>query len=212
MQQLIVLFYKAMRRIKYRMLSPFRYRITSFLFYCNNVKRGTFKTTGVPFVSVARGGIFSIGNHFRINNTIEANPIGRIQTCSFSVHKKGVLTIGDNVAMSFTAIHCSHRISIGDNVMIGGGTCIYDTDFHPLAIADRLSTTHDEKTASGPVVIEENVFVGAHCTILKGVRIGNNSIVGACSVVTKNIPANEIWAGNPAKFIKAHTPHTTIIA
>ena len=53
-----------------------------------------------------------------------------------------------------------------------------------------------------PVVIEDNVFIGARCIILKGVTIGENSVVGAGSVVTKSIPANEIWAGNPAKFIR----------
>ncbi|HKO80128.1 MAG TPA: acyltransferase [Chitinophagaceae bacterium] len=139
-----------------------------------------------------------------MNNTIAANPIGRIQKCSFFVDKNGILKIGDAVAISFTAIYCSHQITIQDNVMIGGGTCIYDTDFHPLAATDRLND-NDEKTASGPVIIESNVFIGANCTILKGVTIGNNSIVGACSVVTKSIPPNEIWAGNPAKFIKSHT-------
>jgi acetyltransferase-like isoleucine patch superfamily enzyme len=55
---------------------------------------------------------------------------------------------------------------------------------------------------SAPVKIEDNVFIGAHSTILKGVTIGENSIVGACSVVVKSIPANEIWAGNPAKLIR----------
>lgn len=52
------------------------------------------------------------------------------------------------------------------------------------------------------VKIENNVFIGAHTTILKGVTIGSNAIIGACSVITKDIPANEIWAGNPARFIK----------
>ena len=205
MQYVIVLLYKGIRRLKYSILSPFQYLITSFLFYCNNIKTGTFRTNGVPFVSVARGGQCSIGNNLRINNTIAANPIGRIQKCSFFVEKNGILEIGNSVAMSYTAIYCSHKIIIRNNVMIGGGTCIYDTDFHPLAAVDRLND-NDEKIASGEVVIEENVFIGANCTILKGVTIGNNSIVGACSVVTKSIPPNEIWAGNPAKFIKSNTP------
>ena len=53
------------------------------------------------------------------------------------------------------------------------------------------------------MIIKDNVFIGARCLILKGVVVGENSIIGAGSVVTKNIPDNEIWAGNPAKFIKA---------
>ena len=204
MQYIIVLLFKGARRLYYAVLNPIHKLITSLLFYCNNIKTGTFKTFGIPYVSVVRGGACSIGNNFMLINSIADNPIGRIQKCSFFVDKNGMLKIGDNVAMSFTALYCSHQIIIEDNVMIGGGTCIYDTDFHSLTTAERLKD-NDEKIATGPVIIEQNVFIGANCTILKGVTIGKNSIVGACSVVTKNIPPNEIWAGNPAKFIKAHT-------
>lgn len=56
--------------------------------------------------------------------------------------------------------------------------------------------------ATSPVVIKDGAFIGAHCIILKGVTIGENSIVGAGSVVTKSIPDGEIWAGNPVKFIR----------
>lgn len=56
--------------------------------------------------------------------------------------------------------------------------------------------------ATSPVVIKDGVFIGAHCIILKGVTIGEKSIIGAGSVVTKSIPDGEIWAGNPAKFIR----------
>lgn len=204
MQSFFVILYKSFRRIKYALLAPFQYWLTSLLFYCNNVKRGTFSTRGIPFVSVARGSRFLIGNNFTMNNIVAANPIGRVQKCSFFVDRNASLEIGNNVAMSFTAISCSLKIIIKDNVMIGGGTCIYDTDFHPLSPEDRLADKN-ENTVNSPVVIESNVFIGANSTILKGVTIGKNSIIGACSVVTKNIPPNEIWAGNPAKFIKAHS-------
>ena len=53
----------------------------------------------------------------------------------------------------------------------------------------------------GKVSIGNNVFIGVHTIILKGVRVGDNSIIGACSVVKKDIPTNEIWGGNPAKYL-----------
>ena len=59
-----------------------------------------------------------------------------------------------------------------------------------------------EKTIQEEITIADDVFVGAHTSILKGVSVGKNSIIGACSVVTKNIPANEIWGGNPARLIR----------
>ena len=99
---------------------------------------------------------------------------------------------------------CNHEIEIGNNVTIGGNTVIYDTDFHSLDASARNNKLEDKKNAKwGKVTLKNNVFIGAHTTILKGVTINENSIIGACSVIAKDIPANEIWAGNPAKFIKS---------
>jgi len=105
------------------------------------------------------------------------------------------------VGMSFVAINCQHNITIGNHVMIGGGTCIYDTDFHPLSVAER-NANENGSTQKAAVVIGNNVFIGANSTVLKGVQIGDGAVIGACSVVTKSIPPGEIWAGNPARFIK----------
>lgn len=86
---------------------------------------------------------------------------------------------------------------------MGGGSKIYDTDFHSLDANDRLSFKKDmQNKKSAKVTIGNNVLIGAGSIILKGVTIGDNSIIGAGSVVTKTIPANEIWGGNPAHFIK----------
>ena len=84
----------------------------------------------------------------------------------------------------------------------GGGTSVYTTDFHSLDPIIRASKDDQKHSKSAHVVICDNVFIGAKCIILKGVTIGENSVIGAGSVVTKNVPANQIWAGNPAKFIK----------
>ena len=79
---------------------------------------------------------------------------------------------------------------------------MYTSDFHSLDSNIRASKEDIKHRKSSPVVIEDNAFIGARCIILKGVTIGKNAIVGAGSVVTKSIPANEIWAGNPARPIR----------
>ena len=94
------------------------------------------------------------------------------------------------------------KINFGNNVMIGGNTVIYDTNFHSLDPSLRNTNNDKVYAKKAAVNIKDNVFIGAHTTILKGVTIGENSVIGACSVVSKDIPPNEIWAGNPAKFIK----------
>ena len=105
--------------------------------------------------------------------------------------------------MSGITVVCQKEVLIEDNVKIGGNVCIYDTDFHSLNAEDRCKDINDKKnTKKKKVLISKNSFIGAHSTILKGVTIGENSIIGACSVVTKDVPSNEIWAGNPAKYIR----------
>jgi acetyltransferase-like isoleucine patch superfamily enzyme len=110
------------------------------------------------------------------------------------------LKIGDNVGISGGGICVATEVSIGNNVMLGANTFITDTDFHPIAPENRRFSRENVKTRK--VIIEENVFIGMDSIILKGVRIGKNSIVGAGSIVAKDIPENQIWGGNPAKFIR----------
>ena len=111
--------------------------------------------------------------------------------------------IGSNVGMSSTAIVCQNKIVIGNNVNLGGGTVIYDTDFHSLDPVHRGDSKQDGANIStAPVIINNDVFIGGHTTILKGVNIGEGTVIGACSVVTRDVPAYEIWAGNPAKKIR----------
>jgi acetyltransferase-like isoleucine patch superfamily enzyme len=174
----------------------------SYIFSGNNVKYSHFQTNGVPYVMVAWGGNAFIGNNFSMNNGIRGNPIGSYRPCTFFVDKGADLYIGDNVGISQTALICHKSIKILNNVKMGGGTSVYDTDFHPLDPDIRKQKNDIQHKEKAPVVIEDNVFIGAHVIILKGVTIGENSIVGAGSVVTKSIPPNQIWAGNPAKFIR----------
>ena len=197
------LVYKAIRKVYSVVTNAIDSIVCYIIFWGNNVSFKNFITQGIPYVSVAIGGVCSIGKNLAMNNGAKGNPIGCFEPCTIFVDKGATLIIGDNVGLSQAALVCHIGIKIGDNVKIGGGSCIYDTDFHSLDSQLRANEITDaENKLRQPVVIENHVFIGAHSLILKGVTIGENSIIGAGSVVAKSIPANEIWAGNPAKFIR----------
>ena len=159
-----------------------------------------FKINGRIFcVSNSRDGIV-IGDHVSINSSLSSNPIGGDARTILFAKGQGKIRIGNNCGISNAAIFATECITIGDNVRIGGGTKIYDTDFHWLDLERRL---HKEGGAAKPVQIQNGAFIGAQTVILKGVTIGECSVIGAGSVVTKSVPAGEIWAGNPAKFIRS---------
>ena len=200
-----VLIFKAFRKFKDILLKYFYTPIAKLIFFLNGVEFGKeLHVNGLIKVLVTRRGLMTVGQGLSLNSGDNFNVIGRQQKCIFWV--EGTLKIKDNVGISASAIICNHQIVIGNNVTIGGNTVIYDTDFHALDPLIRKSPNLDRANAKwAPVLIDDNVFIGAHSTILKGVRIGKNSVIGACSVLTKNVPANEIWAGNPAVFIKKLT-------
>lgn len=199
----IFIAYKSYKRLIFVFNLFYYSRKARIIFFLNGIQCQSLKSFGTPIVYISYKGKCEIGHNLIINNGHKFNPIGRNSPCYIIVKKIGHLKIGNNVGMSSTAICCAHKITIGNNVKLGGGVCIYDTDFHSLNPNDRLDDRTDaNQTKIIPVTIEDNVFIGAHSTILKGVTIGENSIIGACSVVTKSIPENQIWAGNPARFIR----------
>lgn len=198
----MVVIFKLFRKIFQKAINILEKFATLVLFKGNGVIYKSFRTSGIPYIMIARGGKMSIGENFAMNNGIKGNPIGCYQRCTFFVDKGCKLDIKENVGISQTAIIAHDNIVIQKNVKIGGGTCIYTSDFHSLNPSIRASKNDTRHKICKPVVIEENVFIGAHSIILKGCTIGKNAIIGAGSVVTKSIPENEIWGGNPAKFIK----------
>lgn len=154
-------------------------------------------------LKIRNNGSISIGNKVYLISGQKYSPIGGDDKFQLWVGKDAELIIGDRVGIANTTIVSFQKVIIENDVLIGGGCKIYDTDFHPLNAKDRIIGSPKSLTSnSKEVKICSGVFIGGHSIILKGVTVGNNSIIGAGSVVTKNIPANEIWAGNPAKFVK----------
>lgn len=149
-----------------------------------------------------KGGQIIIGEKFACNNSLTSNTIGLIQPCIFDiVEENSQIIIGNNVGISGSTINATKSVIIEDNVLIGSGCIITDTDSHPIAYADRI-TDDMSKTHRAPILIKEGAFIGARSIILKGVTIGTHSVIGAGSVVSKDVPDKCIVAGNPAKIIK----------
>lgn len=145
---------------------------------------------------VRNGGNISIGKNVRFRSKPFSNNIGLNHSCMFSATPFGnscTLEIGDGCGFSGTSIWCFEKIIIGKNVRVGANSLIMDGDAH----------FDDERTsAPQPILIKDNVFIGANVVIKKGVTIGKNSVIGMNSVVVKDIPANCIAVGNPCKVIK----------
>ena len=147
-----------------------------------------------------RGSKVRVGDNLYFSSGDAVNPIGSNLQGAIYVESGASLTIGNDVGMSSTRMWIHESVTIGDNVKIGACVLITDTDAHPLDYLARR--TSNDGTKSAPIVIEDDVWVGAHSIILKGVTIGARSIIGAGRVVTKSITADCVAAGNPCRVIK----------
>lgn len=106
--------------------------------------------------------------------------------------------LGDDVFINYMCVILdNNEVRIGNHVMIGPSVQIY-TAAHDLQAASRIKGWETAK----PITIEDNVWIGGGVIILPGVRIGKNAVVGAGSVVTRDVPPNTVVAGNPARVIR----------
>jgi acetyltransferase-like isoleucine patch superfamily enzyme len=165
----------------------------------HGVSIGTgLRVRSLPFCRCYGNGRIEIGNNLTINNTLRENPGGVVHKTVLYAGRGSVLRIGNDVGISGAILHAQDPITIGDRCLLGANCSIFTSDFHGLHPADRRVPSAAHKA---PVVLEEDVWIGANATILKGVTVGKGSIVGASSVVTRNVPAGTIVMGNPARVI-----------
>jgi len=133
--------------------------------------------------------------------------------CSFALGANGSAVVGDFTLLNGALVMADERIEIGSHCLISWNVGIADSDFHPLEPAQRLIDAQAvapfykdrplrPKLETRPVKISDNVWIGMNAIILKGVTIGENSVVAAGAVVTKSVPANCVVAGNPAAVVK----------
>jgi acetyltransferase-like isoleucine patch superfamily enzyme len=129
----------------------------------------------------------------------------------FDLGEKSRMNIGDFCYFTNAVLLCELEIRIGNYVVIGWNATIADTDFHPLAPAERIADAiacsplgkgrPRPEVLKLPVIIEDDVWIGPNATILKGVRIGSGAWIEAGSLVTRDVPPRARVLGNPAQII-----------
>lgn len=184
-------YYYLLLMLSIEKLSFLSVRFKAFLFGIKLGKKckfwGSIRLYRKPYSSII------IGNNCSFRSISDSNLIGINHKCIIGAHNsEAKIIIGDNCGFSGTVIGAFKEINIGNNVRCGANTLITDGDWHP------------EDTRIGeskPIMICDNVWLGINTIVLKGVTIGKNSLIGANSVVTKDIPENVMAAGNPCKVI-----------
>ena len=157
---------------------------------------------GKPRIQIGRNCTVKIGSSF-ICRSGRFTALDNGAYSSIIMFDGANLKIGDDSGITNVIIVSKESVTIGSHVNIGNGTIILDSDLHSLDWETRSIREKDPKCSKNkPIEIGDHVFIGMRSMILKGVRIGEKSIVAAGSVVTNDIPAGEIWGGNPARLIK----------
>ncbi|HET6558286.1 MAG TPA: acyltransferase [Prolixibacteraceae bacterium] len=174
-------------------------RLIHFICYCKGVKLGhNVVFCGRPIIHRYPNSSIYLGDNCKFNSAKNSISIGLNQPCAFvTLGEKAKIVLGNNTGGSGLRIQARSSITIGNNVLLGSGCTILDNDSHHSDPHKREQNIIPAR----PITIEDNVFIGLQCVILKGVTIGKNSTIGAHSVVFNDIPENCIAWGNPCKVV-----------
>jgi acetyltransferase-like isoleucine patch superfamily enzyme len=158
---------------------------------------------GRPIVSLAPDSAITIASRALLISRPSRTALGVSSPVILRTLLPGAsIQIGEDTGLSGAAICAARSVFIGARVLLGADVIITDTDFHPV---DQVPRRHGATPAPGPgdsVVIEDDVFVGARSIILRGVRVGHGSVVGAGSVLTRDVAPQTVVAGSPARYIR----------
>ena len=160
-----------------------------------------WKFFGRPIIQRHRGSHIALGDGLTLRSWPKSNPLAPTAPVVLSTRRAdALLEVGEDCGFTGTTLVAADRITMGDRVLVGGNASIVDFHFHPLTPEGRAENINDG--AAAPIVIGDDVFVGMEALILKGVTIGDGAVVGAGSVVTQDVPARTVVAGNPAQVVR----------
>lgn len=177
-------------------------RLRLFLLSCSC--GSGLRVDGCVVIRAPRRGAIQLGRGVRINSRFCSNLVGLATPTVLQCLGSGRILIGDYSGCSGAVFSARASIEVGQHVQIGGNVRVYDHDFHSLDHQIRRDPARDRRECNGtPVVIGDDVFIGANAVILKGVHIGERSVIGAGAVVAlKEVPADSLVIGNPARIVR----------
>lgn len=163
---------------------------------------GDLKVVGRPIIQITKYSKVVIGDNVTLNSRNYGYHANMYSTVKLMADREGAtILIGDNTRINGACLHAYNRIEIGKNCLIAANVQIIDASGHELAFdnpSNRINTSSEGK----PIYIEDNVWIGLNAIVLPGVRIGQGSIIGANTVVSKDVPPMVVFAGNPGSVVK----------
>jgi acetyltransferase-like isoleucine patch superfamily enzyme len=165
------------------------------------VLEGSVRILGVPMIDIRKGSKLTIGNGVILTSRNRGYHLNIAVPVKLFADRPGAeIRIGDETRIAGSCIHAQRSITIGKRCLIAGNCQIIDSNGHDLSFPN-VESRAQTAGSSYPIVIEDDVWLGANCVVLPGVRIGRGSVIVANSVVSANIPPMVVARGNPATVV-----------
>jgi len=167
--------------------------------------QGRITLVGIPIIDIGRNASLHIDDNVTLNSRNRGYHINMHSPVKLFADREGAeIRIGQNTRIHGACVHAYKSVTIGRNCLIAANCQIMDGSGHDLSfpnVEDRIHTRGDAR----PVVIEDNVWIGADSIVLPGVTIGRGSVISANSVVVRDVPPMALAGGNPASVIKDYS-------